>query len=294
MKEWLEEKEKEVAKKQITDSSLRVLKSTFNNHILPYFEDMDIREIRTKNIKRFYLQLSDELSSKTHKNIMDDLFSFFRVQEHDELIPKMPKFPDVKVYRAEIKTIDRATQDLILSKIEEKHRPIIFFLTRQICRPGEVLSLTWNDVDLEKGILTIRTTISDGKLHERPKNKVIKPRLLSPENVEFLKSMPKGMPATNIFLNPDTNKIYKLAKLDELWNEACKAVGVQIELYSGTRHSNATQAINAGVDIYAISQAAGHSSVKTTEKHYLKPNLEAQRAVFNIHDKKSKKVKKNA
>lgn len=277
---WLRDKEKEVLKNQITDSYLRILKSNIENHILPYFRKMDVREIRTINIKNFYMQLPIELSSKTHKNIMSDLENIFSTLEHDEIISVMPKFPTVTVLQTEIKWIDRKTQDKIISKIEERHRPIIFFLTRQGCRPGEALALTWHDVDLKNEKLTIRKTISDGKLHDRPKNKEIKPRLLNPENAIMLENMPKALPSANVFINPDTHKIYSLTKLETLWNTACEAVEVKdINLYAGTRHSVASQASSANVDLQAIRDVLGHSKIATTEK-YAHTNLEAQRQVF--------------
>ena len=48
------------------------------------------------------------------------------------------------------------------------------------------------------------------------------------------------------------------------------------------RHSWATTALAAGVDVAVVSRALGHSSIETTARYYLRPDLdvlkEAQRA----------------
>lgn len=278
---WLAGKDKEVRLGNIAPSSVRAIRSHLTNHILPWFKGRDVREIRNISIKEFYYQLPEPpaLSSKSVKNILGDLQSFFNSLELDEVIPKAPLFPAVTVDDPEIKWCDRNTQDAILAGIPEQHRPILFFLTRQGCRPGEVLALQWADVDLTAETLTIRRTVSDRRVKDKPKNKKVTPRLLHPENVELLRNMRKGFPSANIFVNPETGRPYLLDKLEQLWNAGAEKAGKSLELYQGTRHSVASQATSDGVDINAVKAALGHSDIRMTQK-YAHADLEAQRRVF--------------
>jgi len=54
----------------------------------------------------------------------------------------------------------------------------------------------------------------------------------------------------------------------KLWNAACKKLGIEgVSLYSGTRHSVASQLVNRGVSLEIIASLLGHTNVRTTQRY---------------------------
>jgi len=57
--------------------------------------------------------------------------------------------------------------------------------------------------------------------------------------------------------------------MDRTWNRACmKALGHRVApLYEGTKHSFATNALNAGAELYHVQRFLGHTDARTTERY---------------------------
>ena len=66
-----------------------------------------------------------------------------------------------------------------------------------------------------------------------------------------------------------------------IWNEACEKSGVpKIKLYSGTRHSFATQHFIKGISLEFIGAMMGHRNISTTMKYTNVKQVEVLRRAF--------------
>jgi integrase len=284
--QWLKDKEAVANKGQLSWSYIGPLKGYVSNYIKPFFEGKDVRDIRTVDIKGFYKTLPDNLSPKTHKNILNALENLFNTLLQDEVIEKKPIFPVITVPEPMTKWCTREVQDKLLSAIPDQHRFIFFFLTRQGIREGEAVAIQWQDIDLEAGIFTPVRAMSNRSIVNRTKTKKIRPRLLHPEVLDILKSIPRGLPHTFLFINPNCGRPYLPDLLQRMWKKACKAVGVEISLQQGTRHSVASMAASSGVSIAIIKEVLGHTDIRTTQR-YSHMDVISQGQVFNAQKKLS-------
>ena len=281
---WFEDKKRDAQKGFLSWSYLNPVKGFIKNYLKPYFSGKDVREIRTIDLKDFVRQLPDRLSPKTQKNILDVLQNFFNSLLEDEVIERKPVFPKIHVPEPEIKWCPREVQDMILNAIPEKHRFIFFFLTRQGLRPGEAIALKWEDIDLQNGILTVKRTVSNRKIVKRTKTKKVRPRLIHPEILDILKSIPRGLPHTFLFINPNTGRPYGIDTIQRIWRKTVIKLGIDITLYQATRHSVASMAATSGVAIQIIKEVLGHTDIRTTQK-YAHLDVLAQNQVFLAQDK---------
>ena len=66
-------------------------------------------------------------------------------------------------------------------------------------------------------------------------------------------------------------------KISQTWKAACKKVGIDINLYNGSRHSFGSQRVNEGFTLEEIGSVMGHSDVRMTKKYaiILTENLKA-------------------
>jgi integrase len=136
-------------------------------------------------------------------------------------------------------------------------------------RAGEVFSLEWGDVDLERELLTLRDTKSG-------KNRVA---YMTQDVLEMLKEKFKDQgPGELVF--PDRNGKKRLA-ISKSFREAVKELGFnngvtdkrQSVCFHSLRHTFASWLVENGTDLYTVKELLGHSTIAMTERYsHLAPN----------------------
>lgn len=169
-------------------------------------------------------------------------------------------------------------------------------------RQGELLGLSWEDVDVERGVLVVRWQLQhvDGQWQRLPpKSKQSRRALpLPPHAVEALqvqraqqqewRQAPswRGNPWALVFT---TSAGTPLAARNVLraFQQCCVAAGVPVIRFHDLRHATATFLLASGVDLKLVSTVLGHSQISITADFYLHtssgllaPALERLRDVF--------------
>ena len=141
----------------------------------------------------------------------------------------------------------------------ENHRAalVVKFALYTGKRRGEILSLRWEDVDLENRLMTFHgTTTKNGKTQSLPINnkayEVIQAaRQLSVCDVVFSS---KAGPYTR-------NGFYSI------WRRIRKKAGISLRFHD-LRHTYASYLASSGkVDIYTLKELLGHSDIKMTQRY---------------------------
>ncbi len=146
----------------------------------------------------------------------------------------------------------------------ETIRNIINFAFYTGCRLSEIINLRWQNVNLEKKMLTIGDEKFQTKTRQSrdiPICKQIYPmldsmysaRLISPLPTAFVFTKGNGFRYNSDYVSKSFKKLCRELKLDE-----------RIHFHT-LRHSFTSHLIIGNVNIYTISKLLGHSSVKTTE-----------------------------
>ncbi|MBA4391498.1 MAG: hypothetical protein C0399_11260 [Syntrophus sp. (in: bacteria)] len=189
------------------------------------------------------------------------LNNFFNWLRERGIITEKPLFPKITGDDSKPRVaIDWETQDEVLKKIPEEHRDIIEFMNETGLRPGEVLALLCEHMDLNNCIARIESTyVSGNKIRPTTKQKRKGVIRLSERAWEIAKKhIQEKLPKQFLFINPNTNKGY-LPKV--LWYQFHVHSGLEnITLYEATRHSFGTQLIENN-DIYKVKEAMRHSDI---------------------------------
>ena len=127
-------------------------------------------------------------------------------------------------------------------------RAIFEFLLRGR-RINEVLTLKYSDLDLEKGLYTIRGENSKGKTTERYSL-----------DEELLAIIPKGSSYIFDVSRPTVMRHFK---------SLLKTLELPIIHLHDIRHMTATVSLESGVDIADVSRMLGHKKISTTEDRYI-------------------------
>jgi integrase len=272
---WLEKKAIETQKGLRAPSYLKTVR-VYIRKFQAYFRDIDIRDIGTKRVHEFYLSLS----GKPHyiKNIVTALEKLLHDALDWEDIAQIPKFPKVDVPEPDIRTIDLDLQDKIVQAIPDPmDRAFILFTAREMVRPSETRAMQWEDIDLKHDRVTVRRHFSLNEIRPTTKAKRIKILPLDGEVKQALQCLPRHLVSPFLFWKRD-GKAFSESWARKLWKRTSMALGVDISLYQGTRHSSATEAADrVGVD--GVQEFLYHTNRKMTER-YAQKNPERLRKVL--------------
>jgi len=175
-----------------------------------------------------------------------------------------------KIDNGRMRFLTRKEADALLATLKDKspdvHDVTLLSLHAGL-RFGEIASLTWQDVDLTKGVLTIR----DAKAGSRY-------AFLTAQAADMLGSRDQGKPSDYVFQKrsgekQDENK--KLIKISHTFfravddlklNEGIDDPKLQICFHS-CRHSYASWMIEQGADLYTVQKLLGHKTSAMTQRY---------------------------
>lgn len=153
-------------------------------------------------------------------------------------------------------------------------------------RRGELAALRWSDVDLEAGAVRIeRNRVHVGREVREGSTKSDKPRTvdLDPRTVAALRSWQKAQKLERLAAGPawaggdldraylftdELGEVYRPDTLSERFERAQDGMGVPRLVFHGLRHTSATLALLAGVQVHVVSKRLGHANVSITLDTY--------------------------
>lgn len=159
-------------------------------------------------------------------------------------------------------------------------------------RIGEICALTWNDIELETGILHIRNNMQRVRDYDSPGSKTkllftspktacsIRDIPLPPRLLDVLRacrkepSMPLISGAKGRWMEPRTLQ-YRFQRI----LENC---GVAYFKFHTLRHAFATKCVEKGFDSKSLSEILGHSNIQITLNLYVHSTLQQKRRLMNL------------
>lgn len=279
---------------------------TVNGKIKPYFEQKNyrFREMKPEIFTEYFVYLATEgksngkggLSYKTVKNIRGVLSSAYEyaiensyIKDNPVLKSRMPSFAhsikkDVPEYNAQ-----QVRKLLLYSKEHESHIYIFLLLALYTgLRKGELLALTWEDIDYDKKLLNVNKSRTGSRKNvtmqiTTPKTKSSNRKIPLNDTVlealkaekkrqdEHAKILGKGYDKSSSFIiRTVLGKPYvNLSAINRVVNRLTEKAGLPHCTIHGFRHSVASILDDNGVPIQDISVLLGHESVQTTERIYI-------------------------
>lgn len=240
--------------------------SLFGNKKLSDIKVKDIEEFKSKRIKEVkastvnrslsVLRHLFNLAKKWEKYYGDNPVSTAGLLEENNLIER------ILTTEEEIRLLDNSAAHLKI---------VIITALNTGMRIGEIVSLRWEEVDLENNIITITQKNSkskkERKLHVNP--------ILRPILVELrLKAGSKE----HVFLNIKGEKINKIRTA---FKGACRRAGLTGIRFHDLRHTAATRMVESDINIVAVSKILGHSDIKTTMR-YAHPEDSLRKALESL------------
>ena len=279
-------------KKRHKPTAINTVETFFRLHILPFFDNIEINKINSYMIREWQNEMLEKenekgkpFSENSKSNIYAALKSMFnwaaKYQGLDENPCKNLGAFGSKKNRSEMKiwSVDDFNKFINLLEIKNKEKDgkytdsIIIFkiLFWTGLRIGEVLALTFYDIDLKEKFIDVNKTIS----YINKKDYITTPKTLG--------SVRKVILPENLILDL---KLYfskfekqKISKTERIFNLKKSQLRYILEKYSiqaevekirlhDFRHSHASYLLFIQADITAISKRLGHDNLQTTINTY--------------------------
>ena len=270
--EWLKVKKVQI-KRHSWDS--------LNNYMrkaISVWGNRNVKEIGYAEIEDFLFKTLDKVGAKSRANAKSVLHSFFNWLRRRRVLPahSIPETPEVSFELAFRKTIDKTTQEMILSeihKISGNVNPRIWIAVKWLStyfsiRPNELISIKEGHIDRENGFIII----------PHPKEKRPKVVPLTDEDIDLVKSLPISFGELPFFRHlkghggavPGT--AFGPRYLYRWWMRACANLGIEgVDLYGGTRHSTVVH-LGQHFTPEQLKAASFHSTNKAFERYFrMKP-----------------------
>lgn len=171
-------------------------------------------------------------------------------------------------------------RDAVLADMEKHYRPQIGayfrFAFATGMRPEEQIALRWGDVDWTAGTARVERARTAGGQVGQVKTYTARDVELTSEALAALNTMKahtfmKG-PDADVFQNPVTGKPWhdERSQRDHYWRPALRRCAIRDRRAYCTRHTFATTALMAGVNVAYIARQLGHTNARMLLTTYAK------------------------
>lgn len=286
--EWLS-----AVKLKIKESTYANYRMKADKHILSQFADIRYENLTVQMLHNF---IESKLNSGLSAKYISDIVIVFKSMAKyisrvhglrnpiaDVVLPKSYKkeinlFSDIqqkKLCKYLLKNTDNTSLGILLS----------IYMGLRI---GEVCSLKWSDINLEKSILTIKRTVQRIRTGEHGTRLIIDtPKSRSSQRVIpiplFLMNILRKLHKRNDFyILSGSEKIIEPRTMQRKFKTILKKAKLPSINYHSLRHMFATNCIQLGFDVKTLSEILGHASVETTLNRYVHTSIERKTQCMNL------------
>lgn len=274
--------------------SSKIKPSTFQRYegiYRKYIKNSDIAGLKLKDcntikLQKFFNNLSNTYSYTQLRYLCDVMRNFFNWCIDSGYILKNPCLKiEIKGNKSEIIKRKKENKIEILSEDEiEKIKEyikgtefeLLFLLDLSTgLREGELLALTWNDIDLTKKTLRIEKSIKEVYVYDDENNRHIETIVQVPKTMTSFRTIPipstiisklKKVKNKNGIIFHDENMNYLKAKnVSYKWKKVLKDCNIPHKKFHSIRHTYASTLLKNGVDIQTVAELMGHSAIAITQ-----------------------------
>ncbi len=265
-----------------------------NLHIIPSLGELEINLLSANTLQRFTISLSEKgLSSSTVNGIISVVKSSLRRatllgvtgREFTSAIVR-PKIREKQV-ECFTKEEQRKIERYILAKNNPKLFGVIITLYTGL-RIGELLSLTWEDLDVKKGLLHVNKSCRDGwkngkyfKIIDTPKTESSKRVIPLPKQLLSMLKEYKNPTICPYLVTGKTKHGAQIRSYQKTFELLLKRLKIKHKGFHSLRHTFATRALECGMDVKTLSEILGHKNATVTLHRYTHSLLEHKTEMMN-------------
>ena len=278
--------------KKLSPQTYDALRTSFQNHLIPYVGKYKLCDLNKSVLEEMYAKAFFRKDGKKYK---DETYShstvnalavqFKKCLQYAVDVGVLPRNPHngVELHKLrppkKVTAYSRAEQNAILEYTQscERSVQIYYLLIATGMRVGEACALTWDDVDFKNMSIAInKTAISyHGSMmvqdHTKTENGTRTIYVIE-QVIRYLRKIYRQQDQDANFYNlvVPTSKytIQNPSNLRKYWKRICTDINIPYKGLHALRHTWATRALEAGMDVKTVSDLLGHKNVITTMNIY--------------------------
>jgi len=257
--------------------------------LLPLLGRLRLRELTAAHVQAALLRLQGALGERRRAKAWVALHACLEAARRLGLIPSNPcqQVPRPRHERREAREWELAEMRRFLRAAQEDSRPLASMLALILLtglRPGEAMGLRWDDVDLDRGTLAVRRSITwaGGQWHiGSPKSRAGERTVALPA---LALSLLERLPREGVYLfwreRPPTSK-----QLSNVMGELCERANVPRRPAHYLRHCHASLLAAEGLDVKTLQRRLGHAQASVTLDVYAHALGEMDRRAAELLDR---------
>ncbi len=263
-------------------------------HVAPILGDYELCELTAIVLQRFTVALSQNgLSANTVNGLVSLLKASLKCAVRVEMVDKEFSHaivrPKGKEKRVECFSKDeqKKIEQYVFDKNNHRYFGIVLTLYLGL-RIGELLALTWDDIDFNKNTITISKSCHDSwkegkyiKIIDTPKTDCSVRTIPIPKQLlPHLKKLRKCHKRSYV-IEGKTDFGAEIRSYQNTFDLLLKRLNIPHRGFHSLRHTFATRALECGMDIKTLSEILGHTNPTITLKRYAHSMIEHKAEMMN-------------
>lgn len=261
--------------REIVGSTLARHRHNFKNHIKPFYQGIDMKNVTIEEHETFLSKLKKkDLSSASRNRVRSLLMVMYNVAIKKHYFSgaiKINPFFSIEPAKEQRKQIDywskSAIHQFLKANEESPYYLFFLFLLNTGLRIGEAVGFSDEQVDLTAGIVTVDRTWSDSenKLVFRTKGQRFRTVGLNDMAAHALSA---SLKVGFVFTKPDQTPLTPNYVRKHVLPQACQKADVKDIGPHGFRHTFSAHYLMDGGTLHDLSRILGHSTERLTEQYY--------------------------
>lgn len=300
--EWLEEWLENYVKLSSKSRTVERYEQIVRQHIVPKLGGYDLEDITSRILQKFVsdltlrgnLKTGEGLSSNSVNSIINVLQGSIRTAFRLGVVGHCAseKLIRPKCREKQVECFSLQEQYKIVGEVLSANKPYLIGIV--IClytglRIGELLALTWEDVDLEKGMLSVSKSCHDGKnrfgvyarLIDTPKTFSSLRVIPLPKQLVAILRKHKKRSDCKFVISKNGEGIF-MRSYQRYFNRLLQKLEISHHGFHALRHTFATRALECGMDVKTLSEILGHKNAAITLNRYVHSMLDYKKSMMNV------------
>jgi integrase len=254
-------------------STKKAAESHLGAYILPRLGKLRLDDLGVESQQMFVGYLSEKVSRKTVVNVLGTLSSMLNTAKNwgyicDGISVSRLVLPEREV-KQQARTFTPEQAKAIIGMASDPWRTMFAIAAYAGLRAGEILGLSIEDIDLTRGVLTVRKTAWYGKI-QTAKSKGSESTIPIAENLaEMLRKVIRDRREGLLFVNKTGRPYTSSGKVVQkrLW-PLCDALNIPRAGFHAFRHMHATILLETGATPKVAQRQLRHADSRVTLDHY--------------------------
>lgn len=259
---------------KLSPTTYESYKRNIDKYIIRYLGNIKLANLLPLQLQSFYNTLSETLSNTTiiyiHRIIHRALNQAMKWDLIVRNVADNVELPKKIKYQATILNSTQVAKLINVTKSTYIYIPVMIAISTGM-RRGEILGLTWNNLDLKNSTLNVVQAVypsKNGLTVLPPKTKTSIRKITIPPTLVKILTEYKKKSSSNYVCSLEDGTLISPSSLNHKFKQILKDNNLPSIRFHDLRHSHASLLLSQGVQAKVISERLGHSNINITMDLY--------------------------